>query len=86
MMEPSTTTISKLKQYKNIILLKSADIESIIKRRSIIPNSNLGEIYINTHKSSNNEELSTQTIYVDGKSPEEIADEIISLTCHLQKK
>lgn len=76
-----TTSISKLRQYKNIILLKSKNLDSILKRRKIASNSDLEKIYIQTHQNPSNEYLSTQVIYVDNKSPEEIVNEIIDLIC-----
>lgn len=75
------TSISKLRQYKNIILLKSDNLDSILKRREVALNSDLGQIYLETHRNPNNEHLCTQVINVDNKSPEKIVEEILELTC-----
>lgn len=72
------TSIDKLRKYKNIILLKSNDLDSILKRRKITSNSDLEKIYIETHQNPENEHLSTQIIYVDNKSLEEIVNEIVN--------
>lgn len=65
-------SISKLKKFKNIILLKSDNLENILKRRNVLPNSELASVYIKTHRNPNNEFLCTQIICVDNKTPEEI--------------
>lgn len=80
-----TTSINKLKKYKNIILLKSKHLDNILKRRKIMSNSDLEKIYIETHQNPENELLSTYVIYVDNKSSEEIVNEIVNLTCHINK-
>ena len=74
-------SISKLKKFKNIILLKSDNLENILKRRNVLPNSELASVYIKTHRNPNNEFLCTQIICVDNKTPEEIVNEIINLIC-----
>ncbi len=78
-------SINKIKQFKNIILLKSKDLKSILKRRNIEQNSDLERIYIETHQNPENRHLSTQIIYVDNKTPEEIVNEIINLNCHKKR-
>ena len=75
-----------MRRYKKIILLKSDDLDSILKRRKVAPNSNLRQIYLETHQNPNNELLCTQVINVDNKSPEEIVEEILELTCQIKKK
>lgn len=80
------TSITKLGKYKNIILLKTDDLDSILKRREVASNSDLGQIYLETHRNPNNEHLCTQVINVDNKSPEEIVEEILELNCEIKKK
>lgn len=78
-------SINKIKQFKNIILLKSKDLKSILKRRNIEQNNDLERIYIETHQNPENRQLSTQIIYANNKTPEEIVNEIINLNCHKKR-
>ncbi len=70
--------ITNLKQFKNIIFLYSNNPYEIIKRRKIDPQSELGQIYLNTLNSPIYDQLFTKKINVDKKTPEEIVNEIIN--------
>lgn len=79
-------SIRKLKKFKNIVLLKSDDMQRILNRRKVLPNGELETVYIETHQNPNNEFLCTQVICVDNKTTEEVASEIVSLICNTKRK
>lgn len=84
--EVDTSSVNKLRRYKYIIWLKSDNLDAILGRRKVDPNSDLGRIYLATHQNPNNEHICTQVINVDNKSPEEIVEEILELTHQIKKK
>lgn len=67
---------NKLSNFNNIIYLYTENIDEILKRRNIDEDSELGNIYKETHNNLINEEISTKSINVDNKSIEEIISEI----------
>ena len=75
--EISDELLEKIKNIKNIVLLKNDNIDEILARRDVDKNSDLGEIYINTNNNPVNYELAKIVMDVHGDK-EEIADEIIS--------
>ena len=69
--------ISKIRKFKNVILLYSKSNEEILRRRNIDINSELGQIYLKTLKNPIDKKICTKKINVDSKTPEEITKEII---------
>ena len=70
--------IEKFSKFKRVILLETNNINNILKRRNINPNSEIGKIYLQTLDSSLYDSIATQKINIDDMSEDEIINKIVS--------